>query len=762
MENMGRIYKNPLCTPESRAEDLLSQMTLKEKIAQMRLFKSVNKDFNGDSFTTKYPYGVGGTYDTDDLNAASINKMQQYMLEKTRLGIPLLMMGESIHGFKCDGATVFPQAIGLGATFDRNLIHDIADTIGTEMRAMGVFVTYAPNLDISRDPRWGRTEENYGEDPYLTSRLGTEYIKALQSHGVAACPKHYVAHGTPENGINMAPVHAGERELREVMLVPFEAAFIEGGAMCVMPAYSELDGVPVHASRFLLTDLLRNEIGFDGFSISDYGALRLLVTMHHIAKNNLEAGMKALKAGVDMEAPTNCGFGEDFEKAASQGIVDIALIDTAVRRILLCKFRLGLFENPYADDNPKKSMHKAKSAILAYKAACESIVLLKNEKSLLPLNKAEIKSIALIGPSAAFPQLGDYTARSAYEKAVTLYKALADKIGGNVRINFAQGCSFGAGSDEEIEYAADAAASSDVAVLALGDNSCFHGGVGWGDEGTKGTVTVTCGEGFDVGSLDLPGRQQELLEKVYSTGTPVILILITGRPYAITWAQDNIPAIIQAWYPGEQGGNALTDILFGYTEPSGRLPISFPRSVGNLPCYYNYKVSARGYHRKRGTREIPGRDYVFDTPEPLYEFGYGLSYTKFEYSNLVVESIFVGDMAVPINGISASDSALASSVLIPKGTKIQVHISVTLKNVGLCKGSDVVMLFISDLVCSITPFVRALRGFERVTLMPGKMKKVLFVLGWDDFSFIDGNMKRSVEAGEFKVTIKNLSTTLTL
>ncbi len=502
------IYKNPACTPEERADDLLSRMTVKEKIAQMRLFKSINKDFDGDRFVSKCPDGLGGTYDTDSLDPVSINRMQKYMLDKTRLGIPILMMGESIHGFKCDGATIFPQAIGLGATFDRELIRDIADTIGIEMRAMGVFLSYAPNLDLSRDPRWGRTEENYGEDPYLTSRLGVEYVRALQSQGIAACPKHYVAHGTPENGINMAPVHAGERELRELMLVPFEAAFKEGGAMSVMPAYSELDGIPVHASRFLLTDILRGETGFDGFSISDYGAIRLLVTMHHLAKDNLGAGIRALTAGVDMEAPVALGFGEDFEKAALEGKIDITLIDTAVRRILLCKFRLGLFENPYAAEKPEDLMHGVKAVSLAYKAACESSVLLKNEGGLLPLC-SDAGRVALIGPSVKFAQLGDYTPRSAYDTAVTIFGAMASRIGAG-RINYAKGCSIGSGTDEDIDEAVRAAAKSDVAIIVLGDNSCFHGGVGWGDESGTSPIAVTCGEGFDVSDLNLPGRQQPL------------------------------------------------------------------------------------------------------------------------------------------------------------------------------------------------------------------------------------------------------------
>ena len=731
-------YQNPSLSVEQRVEDLISRMTLEEKFAQMRLLRPNEEKCKTVPFDLTYleenKDRCGGLYNPHSIPPESVNAIQDWYKNNTRLGIPIAIHGESLHGVMNANATAFPQAVGLGATFHRELMTQIVTQIGKEARANGITLTYAPNIDLSRDPRWGRVEENYGEDPYLTSQLGVAYVKALQSQGVAACPKHYTAHGSPEGGINLAPVHAGEREFRETMMIPFQKAIMEGGAMAVMPAYSEWDGVPVHASRHLLTELLREEFGFKGQVVSDYGAIPMLTKFHRVAENARQAGEMALYAGVDMEAPQKYGFGEALEEAVRNGEVPVQWVDLAVSRILRHKFEMGLFENPYADAVAVKENHNEAALELARQAARESVVLLKNEDHLLPLS-ANIGKVALIGPNADNPQLGGYTVREAVEHTVTLRKALEEKLG-KERVLFAQGCTTAGGNDEMLEKALEAARRADVAVVVLGDNSNFYGGIGWGDAEADGKVAVTCGEGFDVHSLDLPGRQQQLLEAVYATGKPVVLVLETGRPYAICWAKEHIPAIMQAWYPGEQGGYALAELLLGEVNPSGRLPISFPRSVGHIPAFYNYKMSARGYYKKPGTPDSPGRDYVFDTPKALFRFGEGLSYTTFAYENLVVT---------------------------PEcGSKPEAKVTVDITNTGSMAGYEVVQLYITDCVCRITPFVCRLRGFEKVWLEPGETKQVTFMLNFEDFAFVNEKMQLDTEPGQFKIRVGDLETSFIL
>jgi len=731
-------YKDATRPESERVADLLSRMTLDEKIAQMRLLYPVETILEGPSLSSgaikkHLGNGIGGAYCTTFLAPDLLNGIQKYLLEETRLGIPLLMMGESLHGTMNRDATVFPQAIGLGASWSTQLMHEVVNVIGRETRALGITQTYAPNLDLSRDPRWGRVEENYGEDPYLTARLGVEYVKTLQSHGVAASLKHYVAHGSPEGGINLAPVHAGERELRDTMLPPFAAAIREAGAMSIMPAYSEWDGTPVHASRFLMTDLLRKELGFDGFTVSDFGAIEMLHYFHKTAANALEAGKQALWAGLDMEAPNIFGFGPDLVEAVQRGEVPLEWVDLAVQRILRIKFRLRLFENPYAANDRLDLIHNEEAIRLSRKAAHETVVLLKNDTDLLPLSD-RIGRVALIGPNAECAQLGDYTPPAAAERSVSLWQGLVARLGAD-RVQYAKGCNTNTGSDEEMAQAVAVARSCRVVILALGDSSHFYGGIGWGDK--DGKTTVTCGEGFDMSDLKLPGRQQELLEKVAATGTPVVLVLMTGRPYCINWAKQNIPAILQAWYPGEQGGHALCDVLFGDVNPSGKLPISFPQSVGHIPCFYNHKVSARGYYKQPGTVDKPGRDYVFSSPEPLFPFGFGLSYTTFAYSDLVVTPEKVG-----------AEGA--------------VVVSVSVTNTGKREGQEVVQLYLTDCVSRITPFVKRLRGFSKIALSSGESRRVSFVLDQKDFAFLNEKMQPEVEPGEFVVAIAGLQAKFTV
>ena len=734
---MQYLYQDANAPVSARVEDLLSRLSLEEKFEQLRLITVISEDVTSvpckTDFLEKNANRLGSIYSPRRIPAENLRVMQDWIMAHSRWGIPAAIHGESLHGAMADNATCFPQSVGLGSTFNPDLMTRIATQIGKEARANGVTMTYAPNVDLSRDPRWGRVEENYGEDPYPTSQMGVAYVKALQSQGVSACPKHYIAHGSPEGGINLAPVHAGEREFYETMAVPFEKVIREGKAEGIMPAYSEWDGVPVHASRPLLTGLLREKWGFDGQVVSDYSAVKMLHSFQRVAPDAKTAGEMALYAGVDVEAPNMFGFGPELLEAVRKGEVSEELVDTAVRRVLKHKFEKGLFENPYADPQAQLESRNAEALELARQAARESCVLLKNE-SILPLSPT-LGKIAVIGPNADNPQPGDYTVPEAIERTVTVRKALEDRFGIE-KILYSWGCTTAGGTDDMLQDAVSTAKQADVAIVVLGDNSNYFGGIGWGNSELDGAKAYTCGEGFDMHTLDLPGRQQELLEAIHATGTPVVLVLVTGRPYAIGWAKENIPAILQAWYPGEQGGHGVVDVLFGDTDPGGRLPISFPRSVGHIPCFYNHKPSARGFYKKRGTPAKPGRDYVFDTPDALFPFGYGLSYTTFTYSNITAPE------HTPADG--------------------PVTVSVTVENTGTRPGWEVVQLYVTDRFCRITPFVKQLRRFEKLWLQPGEKRTLSFTLGFEDFAFINEKMEREVEPGEFIIRIGDLDTSVTL
>lgn len=722
-------YQNPELSPEARTEDLLSRMTTAEKVAQMRLHVRLDVGFDPAEFDEKYPDSIGLTYHTMDLEPEEINRMQKHAVEHTRLGIPLFLHGESLHGFMCDGATVYPQALALGATFDDALVGEISSEIGRSVRAYGVRETYAPNLDLSREPRWGRCEENYGEDPYLTSRLGVAYIRGIQSQGVYSSPKHYLAHGSPERGINIAPVHAGEREIRETMLRPFEAAFKEAKAKSVMPAYSELDGVPLHASRYWLTDVLRGEFGFDGPAISDWGAVHMLENRHHLTPDVTKAGEIALHAGIDVEAPTTFGFGPELAQRAEKDPALMAEVDQAVRRILLAKFRLGLFENPYADPKAKKLLKTKRSLALAEKAAIESCVLLKNN-GILPLDPAKKQKLAFIGPGANYTHLGDYTVPSTDGQIPSLYEVVRARIGELAA--FAQGSNIAYTTPAMLREAYDTAMAADVVVLVLATNSAHYGKFDWGDapEGKNKAPAVICGEGYDVTSLAFTDGQTKLLRKIAAAKKPTILLTMTGRPQLLGEAERFCDAVMQVWYPGERGAHAIDKLLFGEANPSGRLPVTFPKEDGQIPCFYNHKPSAvhtipDAKRRKNGRPDAPGIYYVFCDQQPQHAFGEGLSYTTFGYSGLKVRQ------------------------LAPQ----EFEVSVTVTNTGDREGDEVVLLYLSDLYCRFTPLVKQLRGFRRIHLKPGQKKRVAFTLGFEDLSFVNEKMEREVEPGEFRVEI---------
>ena len=665
-------------------------------------------------------------------NARTVNTIQKYLVEKTRLGIPALVVGECLHGHLSGGATVFPQAIALASTWNTELVGRMAESVAREARAVGVAQALAPDLDLAREPRWGRVEETYGEDPYLASRMGVAYIRGMQGEGPAidrehliCTAKHYAAHGSPEAGVNLAPVEGGPRLLRSVYLPPFQAAVREAGVLSVMPAYSEYDGIPASASRLLLTRVLREEWGFRGYTFSDYGAVQMLHTFHRTAQTPAEAGKQALEAGMDLEAPEDYGYGDRLLQLVTAGRVPVDLIDRAVARILHVKFLAGLFENPYADvDKAAQAVNSVAHRRLAREIAQESIILLKNEGGLLPLDR-NIGALAVIGPNADVAQLGDYSQRKG--EAVTPLAGIRAAVSKRTSVLYAQGCGVWERSRKGFEQAVEAAKDADAAVVVIGGTSMVMAGTGWGTE----QRVATCGEGFDRTGLGPPGVQGELVRAVHETGTPTVVVLVHGRPYSIPWVAERIPAIVEAWYPGEEGGNALADVLFGKVNPSGRLPVSIPRSVGNSPAFYNHKPSARGYYHRPGTPAEPGRDYVFEKPGPLYPFGHGLSYTTYRYTNLRV----------------------SPRKIFPGG---RVRVRVDVRNTGKAAGKEVVQLYVNDVVSSVTTPVKTLRRFEKIGLKPGERKTVRFELAQDDLALLDEHMNWTVEPGAFEVMVGGL------
>ena len=728
-------YKDTAVSIETRIEDLLSRMTLEEKIAQLGAGFIESFLENGIYSEEKLKeqirkLGIGVLHNffwknipDNELNMRTINDVQRYLVEKTRLGIPAIITGEGVHGHTSDGATIFPHGICISSSWDTELVGKVAAVIADESSAAGVRQLFSPVLDLAREPRWGRIQENYGEDPYLTARMGVAYIKGIQgesqcidTHHVAATPKHFAAHGSPSGGINIGPVSAGERELRTVYLPPFKAAIREANALSIMNCYSELDGIPAAGNRKLLTGILREEWGFDGYVYSDWGSIEMLFTYHRTARNYAEAGKQALEAGVGVNAPDPRCYGKSLLDLVRKGSVSSGVVDEAVRRMLRVKFRLGLFEHPYADIKRAREIRNCSAhRMLARRAACESIVLLKNENNLLPLNK-NIKSLAILGPNAATVRLGNYTGGGV--EMVSLLDGIKNSIP-NTTVRYAEGCGVYDLTTDAIQDAVTIAAQSEVAVLAVGES------------------TDICEEGVDQHDLELPGVQKELIRAVYETGTPMVVVLMNGRPLAIKWVADHAPSILETWFAGEEQGNAIADILFGEVNPSGKLTVSLPQSTGHIPSFYNCKPSARGYYRKPGSPGKPGRDYVFATPDPLFEFGHGLSYTTFSYVNLTV----------------------APDEIQPSG---QVTVSVQVRNTGSRKGSEVVQLYVNDVVSSVVTPVKELKRFRKITLVPDEERTVAFQLDSEDLQIFDRNMNWIVEPGQFEVKISGLQNTFTV
>ncbi len=733
------VYLDASQSIDRRVEDLLGRMTLAEKLGQMNMpcvyEHGLGRDIpskmenckrfiegkyveelgpGGGLFTAANTMLVEGPRQQADYH----NELQKIALEKTRLKIPVLESEEGTHGIKAAGHTIFPEGPGIGSTWDVDLVRQIYATAAREARSVGIHQIYTLVVEPNRDPRMGRNEEGYSEDPYLCSRIAEAIVHGAQGDDVSAPDKvvaglcHYPGQSQPVSGFERGAMEISERMLREVFLPPWVAGIKNAGALGVMATYPAIDGIPTHSSPKILTSILRGELGFKGLVLGEGEGITTNI-QEHVAANQAEAGALALKAGLDVGISWEDGYMKGMAENLREGRVSMELIDLAVRRILRQKFVLGLFERPYVDpENAAKTVHTQAHQDLALQVAREGIVLLKNEGNLLPLRK-DLKTIAVIGPNADNDknQLGDYISDHAIlQKIVTPLDGIRQKV--PAKVLHAKGCDVFGADRSGFAEAVQAARSADVAVMILGENWRYS---------PKGGSN---GEGRDIASLDLTGQQEDLLKAVYETGKPVVLVLINGRPLSVRWAAEKVPAIVEAWLPGEQGGTALADILFGDTNPSGRLPITVPRHAGQLPAYYNMKPSKAQWVDGK----IKYRDYVDMPGSPLWPFGHGLSYTKFEYGNLRVTPGEIGPYGV-------------------------AQVSADVTNTGAREGQETVQLYIQDVVSSVTRPIEELKGFRKVALKAGERKTVKFTLGFDELSFLNRSMERVVEPGAFRVMI---------
>ena len=748
-KNEKTVYLDPNKTIDRRIEDLLSKMTIEEKVGQLnmpcvyirRLGEDIPAKFDG---CRKFAEGIyvkdigpcGGFFTLANSilhkgprqQAEFFNELQKIAIEKTRLKIPLLQTEEGTHGLMCSGGTIFPEGLAIGSTWNMDLVRKIYTAAAKEARAVGIHQLFTLVIEPNRDPRLGRNQEGYSEDPYLCAEIAKSIVEAVQGDDISADDKvvagfcHYPGQSQPVSGMERGAMEISERTLREVFLPPWVAAIKKGGALGVMAAYPAIDGVPVHASEKILTKILREELGFKGLVLGEGSGISTLV-YERLAPTQKEAGELAIKAGVDVGISFEDGYMKPLIDNVKEGKVSMEIIDRAVRRILKQKFKLGLFENPYVDpDYAVEVSHTAEHRELALQTAQEGIVLLKNWNNLLPLDK-NIKSIAVIGPNAdhELNQLGDYTARKVLQDIVTVYDGIRNKVSSETKVVYVKGCNVIGTDVNEITEAQDAAKNADAAIVIVGENE-------WNSPGKTGTS----GEGYDVASLDLTGLQEDLVMAVFETGTPTIVVLINGRPLSIRGIAEHVPVIVEAWCCGEKGGNAVADVLFGDYNPSGRLPITIPRHVGQLPVYYNYKPS-KAYWINYGW----GKAYADMSAEPLFEFGYGLSYTNFEYGNLNISPREIG----------------------PAG---EVNISVDVENVGDREGCEVVQLYISDVITTVSRPVKELKGFEKIVLKQGEKKSVRFKLTPEHLSLFDRHLNLIVEPGTFDVMIGSSSKNIRL
>ncbi len=739
-------YKNSSLSPEERTKDLLSRMTLEEKAAQMigvwneKAEKLVNEkgEFDPEKARAAFkeghglgqvgrPNDAGGGRNAREM-AELTNAIQKFFVEESRLGIPVMFHEECLHGLAAEGGTSFPQPIALAGSFNPELVESLYAMTAEEARLRGAHHALTPVVDVARDPRWGRVEETFGEDPYLAARMGVAAVRGFQGDAtfknrkhVIATLKHFAAHGQPESGMNCAPVNVSERILRETFLYPFKEAIQKGGAITVMASYNEIDGVPSHANVWLLRDILRGEWGFEGFVVSDYYALWELhyrpdTHGHFVAADKKEAAVLGVRAGVNLELPEpDCYL--SLTELVREGVLEESELEELVEPMLLWKFRMGLFDDPYVDPaEAERNSGTPENRELALRAARECMTLLKNDGDLLPLSADKLKTIAVIGPNADRSLLGGYSGIPPYD--VSVLEGIRAKVGDKSEVLYSEGCKITKdgewkadevvpGDPEEdrrlIAEAVEVARRADAIVLAIG-----------GNEQTSREAWSLVHMG-DRTSLDMVGRQNDLVQAMLDTGKPVIVLLFNGRPLSSREAAERVPAVIECWYLGQETGRAVADVLFGDYNPGGKLPITVPRSAGHIPAYYNHKPSAR-------------RGYLFDEVTPLFAFGFGLSYTTFTVENIRLEREEIG----------AGDS-----------TKVLADV----KNTGPYEGTEVVQIYIRDLVSSVTRPVKELKGFRKVMLKPGERTTVSLDIDAESLSFYDINMEYRVEPGEFEIMV---------
>jgi beta-glucosidase len=744
------LYKQPGAPVDARVEDLLGRMTLDEKIAQMQCLwqkkagvQNADTSFSADKAIAAFPNGMGMFARPSDrqLGAAGaagdagetahrgpretaeyVNAVQKWAMERTRLGIPVLMHEEALHGYVAREATSFPQAIGLASSFDPALATRVFSVAAREMRARGANLALAPVVDVAREPRWGRIEETYGEDPHLCGAMGKAAVIGFSGETLPLAPdkvyatlKHMTGHGQPESGTNIGPANVGERTLREDFFPPFEKIIRETKIAAVMPSYNEIDGLPSHANRWLLTDVLRKEWGFQGVTVSDYMAVDELITRHHLAATPKEAALRALKAGVDIETPDPKGY-LTLAELVREGKISVKELDAAVRRILKLKFQAGLFENPYADAAQADARTATPDAIaLAREAARRSAVLLKNDKNLLPLQPNKVGKMLLVGTHAKDTPIGGYS--DVPRHVVSVYEGLQKEAQAQgFTLAYSEGVRLTEGrvwGKDEIVFtkpevnarliaeAVEAAKSADTIVMVLGDNE-QTAREAWADNHLGDRTT-----------LDLIGQQNDLARAIFALNKPTVVLLLNGRPLSVNLLAQRADALLECWYMGQETGHAVADLLFGRANPGGKLPVTIARDTGQLPMFYNRKPSSR-------------RGYIDGTTTPLYPFGYGLSYTRFEIS-----APRLGKARIAVNG----------------STRVEVDV----RNTGKLRGDEVVQLYIRDDVSSVTRPLLELKGFQRVTLEPGEQRTLGFDIKPSDLWFYNAEMKRVVEPGTFSI-----------
>ena len=813
------LYKDANLPAEIRAEDLLKRMTLEEKLGQLLcplgwpMYEKVTPDQVGGDETNvqggndKTPDQVGGdgtnvqgggdgagqakvtisdkyrdfiqnkhggmlwaTFRADpwtqktletgldpQLAAKAYNALQHYAIDSTRLGIPIILAEEAPHGHMAIGTTVFPTSIGLSATWDTELVQKVGEVIGDELKAQGGNIGYGPVIDLSREPRWSRVEETYGEDMFLTSEMASAMVRGTSSRGIISTLKHFVAYGIPEGGHNGSPSHIGLRDLEENVLPTFKAA-IDAGALSVMTSYNTIDGVPSTCNKDLLTGVLRDKWNFKGFVVSDLESIDGIAGSHHVAKDKQQAGEMALEAGVDVDLGANCF--SLLKESVESGRLSMKTIDQAVKRVLMRKFEAGLFDNPYLPEGSGADVRRGSNLEVAAQAARESATLLKNN-GVLPLKKGT--RIALIGPNAhnQYNQLGDYTAPQADENVITMLEGLQNA---GASVTYVKGCAIRDTRSNTIADAVRAARSSDVTVAVVGGSSARDFKTKYIDTGAavvdKDAVSdMEAGEGFDRSTLGLLGLQNDLLKALKATGKPLVVVYIEGRPLDKNWAAENADALLTLWYPGGEGGTALADVLLGRYNPAGRLSVSVPRSVGQLPVYYNRKVPN-------------SHDYVEESAEPLFPFGYGLSYTKFEYSNMRFLGFARNDKKEARNDkeearndkAARNDSATRNDngAQNDKADAAFAGVSVDITNAGEMDGDEVVQVYIRDLVASTARPRKQLCAFKRVHVKAGETVTVELPLQRSAFELVNPQMERVLEPGEFELQIGTSSADIRL